>query len=129
MPNSNPKPLVAALTAVAIILLITVVLPFYFKTWFVQETGNIQILPALGPILALGLLLRWPVRKLAIGCFAIGLCFSMYGFVLADASFYAGYALLVVLHVFLFWILMSDGLKAYLDGGNLEGTKPVDLEA
>lgn len=120
MPNFTQKPLFAALTAVSIILLITVVLPFYFKTWFVHETGNIRILPAIGPILALGLLLRWPVRKLLLGFFAIGFCFSLLGFSFMDPSFYAGYALLVVLHLFLFWVLMSDGLKAYLDGRELK---------
>lgn len=128
MPNFTQKPLFAALTVVSIILLITVFLPFYFKTWFVHETGNIRILPAIGPILALGLLLRWRVRKLLLGFFAIGFCFSLSGFFFSDPSFYAGYALLVVLHVFLLWILMSDGLKAYLDGGEVEEPGQVSAD-
>ncbi len=127
MSNFNLKPLIAVATAIISIVLITIILPTYFKTWFVYETGNFRILPAIGPILAFGLLARWRVRKIALGFFAIGLYFSLAGFFLSDASFYRGYALLVALHVVLLWVLMSDGLKAYLDGGVLK--EPEQLSA
>ncbi|NUO03299.1 MAG: hypothetical protein HUU01_22030 [Saprospiraceae bacterium] len=120
MPEFNYKPLVAVASATILIVLITIVLPSFFKTWFVYETGNFRMLPAIGPILAFGLLARWRVRKIAIGFFAIGLCFSLVAFFGADASFYPGYALLVALQVLLLWVLMGDGLKGYLDGGELK---------
>lgn len=114
MPNLKLTPFAAAFTAAILMVLITIVLPLGFKTWFVHETGNIKILPAIGPILAIALLLRWPVRKIAIAFFVVGLLFSLVSLFRAEAPFQAGYTLLVVLHIFLLGILANSSLKRYL---------------
>lgn len=54
-----------ALLCVALILAITLVLPEGFKTWFVEPSGNIHVAPVLGPLLALGILLRNNLARLA----------------------------------------------------------------
>ncbi len=115
MPNLKRTPLTAAFAAATLMVLITVVLPLGFKTWFVHETGNIKILPAIGPILAIAILLRWPVRKIAIAFFVVGLVFSLVSLFRAGAPFQVGYTLLVILHILLLWVLANSSLKQYLD--------------
>ncbi len=118
MSAQKISPFAATLLAAALMVVITVVLPFYFKTWFVEETGNIRLLPAVGPLLAVAMLLRWsPARKIALFFFAVGLVFSLLGLARAEAPFQAGYAFLVALHVFLLWTLWRDGVKQYVETG------------
>lgn len=107
------KPLHSALFAAILILLITVILPGFFKTWFVQETGNFKFLPGIGPVLAIGLLLRWRLRLLAVVLFSIGLVTCVGILFMTETPYQAGLALLIVLQGLLIWVLQSDGLKQY----------------
>lgn len=47
-----------AVFCAVLLLLITVVIPYYFKTWFVEPTGNIKIAPFFGFVAAVGILFR-----------------------------------------------------------------------
>lgn len=111
----QPKPLHSALFAAILILLITVILPGFFKTWFVPETGNFKLLPGIGPVLAIGLLFRWRLRLLALALFSIGLVTCAGVLFMTDTPYQAGLALLIVLQGLLIWVLQSDGLKQYYE--------------
>lgn len=62
-----PIGLFEAVSCATLLLLMTNVLPFYFKTWFVEPTGNIAIAPFFGFVAAIGILFRknW-ARRLAM---------------------------------------------------------------
>jgi hypothetical protein len=45
-----------AIACAVLLLLATNIIPFYFKTLFVEETGNIKIAPFFGFVVAIGLL-------------------------------------------------------------------------
>ena len=47
-----------AIACAVVLVFLTNILPFYFKTWFVEPTGNIAMAPFFGGVLALGILLR-----------------------------------------------------------------------
>jgi len=117
------KPLHSALFAAILILLITVILPGFFKTWFVQETGNFKFLPGIGPVLAIGLLFRWRLRLLAVVLFSIGLVACAGILFMTETPYQAGLALLIVLQGLLIWVLQSDGLKQYY------GIQPPESES
>jgi hypothetical protein len=117
------KPLHSALFAAILILLITVILPGFFKTWFVQETGNFKFLPGIGPVLAIGLLFRWRLRLLAVALFSIGLVACAGILFMTEIPYQAGLALLIVLQGLLIWVLQSDGLKQYY------GVQPPESES
>ncbi len=50
--------LLEAIACAALLIFATNILPFYFKTWFVEPTGNIKIAPFFSFALVLGILLR-----------------------------------------------------------------------
>lgn len=50
--------LTEAVFCAALILLITNIIPFFLKHWFVEPTGNITIAPFFGFLFAVGLLFR-----------------------------------------------------------------------
>ncbi|HAD13563.1 MAG TPA: hypothetical protein DCF33_14140 [Saprospirales bacterium] len=60
------------LLSALLLLAITNYFPFFHKTWFVEETGNMQIAPILGWIVAIGLVLQkqWARKAgLVMSCF------------------------------------------------------------
>lgn len=113
MNNQQLKPTLSALLAATLMILITTILPMFFKTWFVYESGNFRFLPAFGPVLAFGLMMRWPVRKLSIGLFAVGCCVSMFSLIKAEPQFQAGYTLLLLLQIVLIGLLLGNPIKTY----------------
>ncbi|MBK8195432.1 MAG: hypothetical protein IPK76_20300 [Lewinellaceae bacterium] len=57
MKNILSKQQAAILAALLIVLIAAI--PVGFKTWFVAESGNMKIMPGIGPLVALGLVMRW----------------------------------------------------------------------
>lgn len=53
-----PIGLFEAISSAILLLFITNIIPFYFKTWFVEPTGNISIAPFFGFVAAIGVLFR-----------------------------------------------------------------------
>lgn len=92
---------------VALILFVTNILPFYFKTWFVEPTGNIQIAPFFGFAVALGLLLRskW-ARDGAILLFVFIAVMSLFSWVEQPAK--PGYGVVLALSIAVLYLLMSS---------------------
>ena len=97
-----------------ILLSITNFFPMYFKTWFVEPTGNFQISPFLGLLFGLGLIwkknwARTGALILSWGILAISLIF-----IFTDGS-RPGFWLLMVLSSFLLYLLSTAQLKRYFD--------------
>ncbi len=56
--TSTPNGLFEAVCCAIMLLLITNIAPFFFKTWFVEPTGNISIAPFFGFAVSIGILFR-----------------------------------------------------------------------
>jgi hypothetical protein len=101
----------AALCA-ALLLLVTNVLPFFFKTGYVKPTGSIKVAPFFGFLLAVGLLLRkeW-ARKGAVllGLFLVAANVAP---LLGTAGAKPGYGVSLLLSGLLLWrVLFSPNLR------------------
>ena len=108
-------PSTGRLEAVLCILLlfgITLFFPTYFKTWFVESTGNIKIAPFLGFLLGLGMLFRkqWARSGAVIVGWSI-LAISVFSIVEDTAR--PGFWILLVLAGFLSYLLHTERMKQY----------------
>jgi hypothetical protein len=101
-----------ALLCAVLLFGITNFFPAYFKTWFVEPTGNIQIAPFFGFVFSVGILsrvrwARWGAMVLGWGLLAIALATIVSG----DAK--PGFWLMLVVDAFLLYLLYSERLKGY----------------
>ncbi len=108
-------PLAASLLAASLMILITAVLPLYFKHWFVEDSGNFRMLTGIGPLLAIGLLLRFRVLVLSAIMYGFGAVSCIYLLFTAAPAYRAGFALMTVLQIILLVLLFSAPVKAYLE--------------
>lgn len=107
--------LLEAVACASILIFVTNILPFYWKTGFVEPTGNIKIAPFLGFVLAVGLLLRkgW-ARQGGIALAAFLLLASLNNVLFFSPErpgFWVTAALAVGL---LYGLIFSKHLKAYV---------------
>jgi hypothetical protein len=86
--------------------------PTYFKTWFVESTGNIKIAPFLGFLLVFGVLFRkeWARSGATIFGWSV-LAISAFS-VVADSA-RPGFWILLVLAGFLSYLLHTERMKQY----------------
>ena len=102
-----------AVFCAVLLLLITVVIPYYFKTWFVEPTGNIKIAPFFGFVAAVGMLFRrnWAhTAALALAVFV----FALSTFSAAANPGKPGFWVLSALSMLLMGVLyFSRRLKSY----------------
>jgi hypothetical protein len=102
-----------ALLCTLCMLGITFFFPTYFKTWFVESTGNIKIAPFFGFLFGIGLLFgkqwaRTGALVLGWGVLAISL------FSIVSDSTRPGFWILLVIAAFLLYLLNTARLKAYV---------------
>jgi hypothetical protein len=97
---------------VALLLSITWFFPYYFKTWFVEETGSVRIAPFLGVLLSILLLFRthWAWRSTVV--------FAWLLLVLTVSSIFLmpnrpGFYLVAALSVILVFLLRSRYMKQF----------------
>lgn len=112
--STIPAGLPEALACAVLLLLATNIVPFYFKTLFVEETGNIKIAPFFGFVVAFGLLWgkKWtrPAGILLAG-FVIMVSMTQ----LATQAYKPGYLIVSFLSLgALGLLLFSERLKHYL---------------
>jgi len=112
------SPLQATLLASGLMILVSAVLPTQFKHWFVEDSGNFRMLTGIGPLLAIGLLLRFRVLVLSAIMYGFGAVFCAYLAITADAAFQAGFVLMSILQIILLVLLFSAPVRAYLDRGS-----------
>ncbi len=120
MENTRTAPsssvgLLEAIACAALLVFVTNLLPFYFKNWFVEPTGNIKIAPVLGFALALGILLRkeWARQGgivLAVFLMVVSLS-NIIGFSPEKPGYWVVLALSAVL---LYGLFFSKNLRAYV---------------
>lgn len=113
--NMRPKPFTTILLAATLMIMISVVFPVYFKHWFVENSGNFRLLTGIGPLLAIGLLLRLRVIVLSTIMYGFGAWTCLYLMWSSAPKFQAGFALLTVLQIILLFLLFSSPVKTYLD--------------
>jgi hypothetical protein len=96
------------------LVFITTFLPFYFKTWFVEPTGNIEMAPFFGVLLAVGIVLRSRLaHKGAILLFVFLALASLIS--LSGHPEKPGFWLVLILSIVLALLLVfSKKLKAYM---------------
>jgi hypothetical protein len=109
------KGFMEALFCSVLIVLITFVLPQNARFLFVVPIGDYGLLPVVGPLLALGLVLRWrPSRKIAIVLFTLLLPFFAFEARPWQPSF-LGHSLLFILDLALLYLLFfRRDLRHYL---------------
>ncbi|MCB0527487.1 MAG: hypothetical protein KDC61_01690 [Saprospiraceae bacterium] len=112
--NKLFTPRQTAILAALLIVLITAVIPNTFKSLFSAESGHLKILPGIGPLLALGLLLRWRrVRQIAYLAFAIAFFITLIIGIMTP-EYRPGFLLMSGLIAILLAVLGSQPMKAYL---------------
>ena len=116
--HSTSTPTIGLLEAVAcaaLIIFVTNILPFCFKTWFVEPTGNIKIAPFFGFVLALGILLRKEWARQVGMVLAVFLMVISLNSILFFSTEKPGYWVLLALSgVLLYRLVFSKNLRAYL---------------
>jgi peptidoglycan/LPS O-acetylase OafA/YrhL len=110
MKNILSKQQAAILAALLIVLIAAI--PVGFKTWFVAESGNMKIMPGIGPLVALGLVMRWrwafPLAKV-LSVISMGFVVVLF---LINADYRPGYLLLLLLNGLLLLLLFTHDLNA-----------------
>jgi len=89
---------------------ITMFFPMYFKTWFVEPTGNIKIAPFFGFLFGIGLLVRKSWARIG----AIVLAWSVLAISVISIFFDTtrpGFWIELVMAAFLLYLLYSKRLK------------------
>jgi hypothetical protein len=102
-----------ALLCVLLLFGITIFFPTYFKTWFVEPTGNIKIAPFFGFILGIGLLFRKPWARtgaLILGWVVLAISVAS---ILSDPT-RPGFWIVLALDGFLLYLLHNERLKQYI---------------
>ncbi|HFA48511.1 MAG TPA: hypothetical protein ENJ95_05765 [Bacteroidetes bacterium] len=109
-----PKEKIYLSLAILLIVLITVVIPYFAKGWLVAETGKLEILPFWGVIIAIGLARKWRhIRKVALAAFALPMAFSL--FMLLQNPGEWGFYFWAFSNALLLFILWSGTMKAYFE--------------
>ncbi len=97
------------LAALLIVLIATI--PVGFKTWFVAESGNLKIMPGIGPLVALGLMMRWrwafPAAKV-LSIISMGFVSFLFLF---NTGYRPGYLFLLLLNGLLLLLLFTHDLN------------------
>ncbi len=91
---------------------ITIFFPMYFKTWFVEATGNIKIAPFFGFLFGMGLLFRKKWARMGSIVLGWGLLVMFIVSIVSDPG-WSGYWLVLGLDGFLLYLLHSERLKQY----------------
>lgn len=102
-----------ALLCTLLLLGITFFFPTYFKTWFVESTGNFKIAPFLGFVLGIGLLLgkHWA----RTGALVLSWCVLAISLIsIVSDSTRPGFWILLVIATFLLYLLNTERLKAFV---------------
>ena len=92
---------------------ITIFFPMFFKTWFVEPTGNIKIAPFFGFIFGLGLLYKKNWARTGALILGWGVAAISFFSILEDSQ-RPGFWMTLVLAGFLLYLLHSERLKQYL---------------
>ena len=113
-PTSAPTVgLLEAIACAALMVFVTNILPFYFKTWFVEPTGNIQIAPFFGFVLALGILLRKQWARQGSMMLAVFLMAVSLSNIISFSPQKPGYWVVLALSaVLLYGLVFSKNLRA-----------------
>ena len=112
LSTSAPGQLEALLCTLCV-LAITIFFPAYFKTWFVEPTGNIKVAPCFGFLFGIGLLFgkQWArTGALVLGWSVLAISL----FSIASDSTRPGFWILLVIASFLLYLLNTERLKAYV---------------
>lgn len=116
--HSTSAPTIGLLEATACAMLmvfVTNILPFYFKTWFVEPTGNIKMAPFFGFALALGILFRKEWARQGSMVLAVFLMVVSLSNILVFPTAKPGYGVVLALSaVLLHGLVFSKNLRAYL---------------
>lgn len=116
--HSTSAPTIGLLEAIAcatLMVFVTNILPFYFKNWFVEPTGNIKIAPFLGFALALGILLRKEWARQGSIVLAVFLMVVSLNIIIGFSPEKPGYWVVLALSaVLLYGLVFSKNLRAYL---------------
>lgn len=116
--RSTSAPIVGLLEAIccaALLVFVTNILPFYFKTWFVEPTGNIKIAPFFGFVLALGILIRKEWARQGSMVLAVFLIAVSLNNLLVFSTEKPGYWVVLALSaVLLYGLVFSKNLRAYV---------------
>lgn len=91
---------------------ITMFIPVYFKSWFVEATGNIKIAPFFGFLFGAGLLFRQQWARVGAFVLGWGLMALFVSSIISDPS-RSGYWLVLALDAFLLYLIHSERLKQY----------------
>ncbi|MFN0175870.1 MAG: hypothetical protein ACKVU0_14555 [Saprospiraceae bacterium] len=91
---------------------ITMFFPMYFKTWFVEDSGNIKIAPFFGFLFGVGLLFRKQWARIGAIVLGWGLL-AMFIVSIASDPGKSGYWMVLALDSFLLYLLHSERLKQY----------------
>jgi hypothetical protein len=91
---------------------ITWVVPYFFKAWFVEPSGNIKIMPMFGLPLGLFLLFRLPWAWRGAWFVSMALVLLLLAGVITQPE-KPGYWLLMVMNAFLLYLLQTERTKSY----------------
>ncbi|MBK6995622.1 MAG: hypothetical protein IPH31_12100 [Lewinellaceae bacterium] len=91
---------------------ITMFFPMYFKTWFVEATGNIKIAPFFGFLFGVGLLFRKQWARTGAIVLGWGLLAIFIVSIITEPG-RSGYWLVLALDGFLLYLLHNERLKQY----------------
>lgn len=97
---------------VLLLFSITIFFPTYFKTWFVEPTGNIKIAPFFGLLFGVGLLFRKQWARMGAIVLGWGLLALFLSSIVSDSA-RPGYWVVLALDAFLLYLLHSERLKQY----------------
>ncbi len=107
--------LLEAICCAALLVFVTNLMPFYFKTWFVEPSGNIKISPFFGFVLALGILFRKEWARQVGMVLAVFLMVISLNSILFFSTEKPGYWVLLALSaVLLYGLFFSKNLRKYV---------------
>lgn len=103
-----------ALLCTFLLLSITILLPTYFKNWFVEPTGNLKIAPYFGFVFGVGILLgrTWARTGALILTWGVGVI-SLFS-IISDGM-RPGFWILLAMATFLLYLLHTERLKQYFE--------------
>jgi len=104
--------LLEAVLCTLILFGITMFFPMFFKTWFVEATGNIKIAPFFGFLFGVGLLFRKHWARTGAIVLGWGLIAMFIVSIVSDPS-RSGYWVVLALDGFLLYLLHNDRIKQY----------------